>query len=1448
MNKKLQTKIRKIFTLVAVIAILIQSVSPGFSLLATNNIAYAQEETATPTVDLSLPTITPSESPVPDQLTDSPTPTVASTDSSTTSTDTTATNVSVPETPTPPAKPQPQPTLQSEKNAASWTDTDGVYTTKDPVQLNQSYHAPQNDNVIVTFTKLSDNPGKLSIKEIKLTKEQIAQTGALYDSAYEITSDMPDGTFTYNLTLPYVDDNNDGRVGNSETSVNKLNITYSEDGKNFQKANTKTTANSEQKIVTITDLDHFTIFLISADTTGGSYTTTTGPSIVETANRQLGTGTIILNAPIGFAFNTGVTVNAIISSTNVNTACFTLSSTTATSGAGTLTASTITFTVSANDASSGSSKAICQVVFSGIQIRPTVGTPLASGDITRTGTAALGGATFNTNTFTETVGAVSASVSTTSASLSSVAADGATTSTITVTLKDVFGNPVASKSVTLAKTSGPGTPTITTVSGTTNASGQASFTVVSSTVGTDVFTATDTTDSNLVITQTASVTFIDVSAPSVPGTPTTTTPTNNTKPAWTWTASTDNVAADHYVFYWDTVVGGETNNSSISSASFTHSVALANGTWYGKVKAFDAAGNNSVSSNGSVVIDTAAPSGTMVINNNAAYTTSHTVSLNFSSVSADVTQMQLANGTVGSFQTAIVYENPHAYTLPNNGDGTYTVRARFIDSAGNVSSSTSDTIIVDTATPTTSDSGIDTNWHNSDIAVTLTCLDGGSGCATTYYTTDNSTPTATSSAGNSFTLSSNGTYTIKYFSKDNAGNSESVKTATNTVKIDKTAPVISADKVISGWYTAKPTITLSASDALSGLVASTVRYVWDGTASASAGTVFTDGATTTIPSEGTHTLSLYGQDVAGNSNTFSATYKLDTSDPTVLATGAQINWQTLLPTITITASDAISGIASVKYAWNSNAASGSATSDGADITSTYPGDGTQTLNMLVTDNSGRSASASGTYKVDRVAPSVVVVTDSGTKTSNPLLSFTWPSATDTASGISFYQFWLATSASESAALDLDSNSLNFWKNIGNVTTYTLTSAESALLTTGTQYFAQVKAVDAAGNIASNTLANWSDGITFDTTVTPSQISTLLDGGVFSIPSGSSTTSASSVTTTQPVIINVTAATGGISSVSLPSGTVITKTDGTNLDATALTSSDTSASSLSGLGSGTVADGAMQWGIPNIGLTFSTPITLNIFVGTALNGQTLDVRRSVDGVTWTQDGIEAPKTCIVIAGLCTFRATKASYYASTHVSTSSTTSSTSSSSSSSSSGGGSSSAASCNDSKPGSAPTLISATGGINSVTLVWSGASDPVSYYLITYGTSSGSQTYGNPNIGGKDTTSYTVNGLSGGNTYYFRIRAGNGCTPGDYSNEVSAAPSGAIFTGVAAGFTQGVLGAENSTSVEKHKNTAHKSVKGATTVAKVTVSNPQKSQNIFSSFLSGIASFFHNFFNMFNR
>ena len=63
------------------------------------------------------------------------------------------------------------------------------------------------------------------------------------------------------------------------------------------------------------------------------------------------------------------------------------------------------------------------------------------------------------------------------------------------------------------------------------------------------------------------------------------------------------------------------------------------------------------------------------------------------------------------------------------------------------------------------------------MTVTLSPTDGGAGVAATYYTTDGSTPTTSSSQGTSVDLTSNGVYAINYFSVDRVGNAETVKTA-----------------------------------------------------------------------------------------------------------------------------------------------------------------------------------------------------------------------------------------------------------------------------------------------------------------------------------------------------------------------------------------------------------------------------------------------------------------------------------------------------------------------------------------------------------------------------------------------------------------------------------------------------------------------------------------------
>ncbi|MFI5455745.1 MAG: choice-of-anchor Q domain-containing protein, partial [Isosphaerales bacterium] len=137
---------------------------------------------------------------------------------------------------------------------------------------------------------------------------------------------------------------------------------------------------------------------VSADTTGVSFTTLTGPLY---DGIDIPTGTIILNAPAGFVFNTDAGNPPGVLITHING--------TGPDVAGSITSVTtsqIVFTVST--ASAGGTEDL--LTWQNVELQPASGTPLASGDIDETGTATLNDVTqgpggTNWGTLTEVPGA-----------------------------------------------------------------------------------------------------------------------------------------------------------------------------------------------------------------------------------------------------------------------------------------------------------------------------------------------------------------------------------------------------------------------------------------------------------------------------------------------------------------------------------------------------------------------------------------------------------------------------------------------------------------------------------------------------------------------------------------------------------------------------------------------------------------------------------------------------------------------------------------------------------------------------------------------------------------------------------------------------------------------------------------------------------------------------------
>jgi hypothetical protein len=299
-----------------------------------------------------------------------------------------------------------------------------------------------------------------------------------------------------------------------------------------------------------------------------------------------------------------------------------------------------------------------------------------------------------------------------------------------------------------------------------------------------------------------------------------------------------------------------------ATITFTHNTTL---KWF----SVDPKGNTSAVNTATFVVDSTPPTTTANVSNGGQ--SNHSIVL---SPSDDNSGVMNTYYTVdgGGQQT---YSGP--ITL---SDGVHTLVFWSVDNAGNVEAAHTVTFTEDATAPTTTLGTTPAapdgsqGWFLEAVVVTLTATDAPSGVASTQYTVDGGPPQSYSAP---FSITTEGSHVVSFWSTDNAGNIETAHQT--TIKVDLNNPTSSSGITPAeqgGWY-ASPTVTLSGSDG-SGSGIAMIQYKIDGAASWS-----TYSGPLTGFSTGNHTVQFFATDNAGRTETPThlLAFKADSGKPTV---------------------------------------------------------------------------------------------------------------------------------------------------------------------------------------------------------------------------------------------------------------------------------------------------------------------------------------------------------------------------------------------------------------------------------------------------------------------------------------------------------------------------------------------------------------------------------------
>ncbi len=308
--------------------------------------------------------------------------------------------------------------------------------------------------------------------------------------------------------------------------------------------------------------------------------------------------------------------------------------------------------------------------------------------------------------------------------------------------------------------------------------------------------------------------------------------------------------------------------------------------------------------------------------------------------------------TMGSYGT-----NPGQFQQPSgvalNGQGNIYVADTFNNriQAFNLGSDLADSnVVVDNLAPgvTVGLSGtlVSGTLYNSDVQVTLTTTSSISGISSLTYSLNGMTETAYTAP---FMVYAEGQNTVDYAVVDNAGNT---RTGSRVFVIDKSAPQVAVslygDHVNSVWYDSNVTVAFNPTDAISGI--GSFSYTVNGV------NLGSYPYSLTVGNEGTNTVSYLATDNAGYSASGTTTFKIDRTAPNVSCNFTGSNPLTM----SLTGSDALSGIQSLQYSGDNGTTWNTYTTPVA-ITVGAP----MTVYYRAIDQAGNAAQGSAVLNLDK---------------------------------------------------------------------------------------------------------------------------------------------------------------------------------------------------------------------------------------------------------------------------------------------------------------------------------------------------------------------------------------------------------------------------------------------------------------------------------------------------